>query len=256
MEKILKLAKRLQKFTPDDIEIISAYTQSEILEILDELVERNQIKKVSGDKYIFIKSYFVGKLKVADYTPQGIELTQNYIKAYREADRYAKKVADKYLKVLSSSNGLNGKELKQFVEKWNAENPAIKTSVTRINAARKKLLEEGIKGLLGKTFKVLSERKKVNEKIYVYYREFYLSPKMLSSTQALNLALKKYLEECPDFDLSTLAQHRTYQKRLRSEYTLKEISFYRFNYISESIIDELKEKTQEENQFENKKESF
>lgn len=245
-EQILKLAKRLNKFTPDDIERMTGYAEKEIFEVLEEFVERKQIKKLSKNRYVFEKSYFVGKLNVSGYLPEGIGLTQEDIEEYKNADRYARKYADKYIRILESSNGLRGKELDLFIEEWNLKNPSAKISAARIHTMRRKLLQEGIRGLLGKNYKALTDRKKLNETIYVYFREFFLSPKLLTSNQALNLAVKKYLEDYPNFNLSTLAQATTYRKRLRAEYTVEEINFHRSNYISKGVLKKLKQISSEE----------
>jgi integrase len=239
-EQILKLAKRLNNFSIDDIQIMLGMDEKEIIECIDELVDRKQIKKNSENSYTFIKLQYVAKLNVNDYNPQGINLSEADIKAYSSADKSARKFADKYLMIIEGSNGLRGKPLQRFIDEWNAKNPTMKTSASRIHSARKKLLSEGISGLLGKTVKIFKDRKTIYEPIYIYFRELYLAPQMLTSMQALDIAVEKYMKENPKFDTLTLTKPQTYRKRLQSEYTVEEINFHRSNYLNKELSINLK----------------
>jgi len=239
-EQILKLAKRLNNFTVDDLQIITGKSEDEMIDCLEDLIETGQIKKLSGKSYTFVKSLNIQPFTRSSGFPRLINLTDDDIEEYNATTQEERKSADKYLKLIEASNGLRGKQLVRFVDQWNLKNPTMKTSVTAINVARKKLLEGGIKGILGKNLDRLRARKIVFEPVYDYFKEFYMSPKMLSAAACLDMAVEKYMETDPYFDKSTLAKPQTYRKRVQQDYTVEEVNFRRSNYLSRELSINLK----------------
>ncbi len=58
------------------------------------------------------------------------------MEAYAAAPAWARKQADKYLRILQGCKGLGGKALREWVAEWNAAHPDEKTSYPAVMAAR------------------------------------------------------------------------------------------------------------------------
>lgn len=93
---------------------------------------------------------------------------------YSNAPAYQRKQADKYIAILTATEGLKGNKLKQYITNiWNVYNPHYKTSYPRVAEARKIFNEQGITGLLSQYGKTAG-KSKINENDYEYFKSVYL----------------------------------------------------------------------------------
>lgn len=69
-------------------------------------------------------------------------------RSYSDSPVWAKAQAEKYMAVIKAAEGLKGKQLKYFIEKWNLENANLKTSYSCFMLMKKRYDERGICGLL------------------------------------------------------------------------------------------------------------
>ena len=92
---------------------------------------------------------------------------------YSEAPDWAKLQAEKYVLILNQCKNLYGSKLKEFVAKWNENNPNLLTSYQSINRMRKRLELYGVAGLLAH-FGKRSGETKIKESHFNYFKNLCL----------------------------------------------------------------------------------
>ena len=60
-QKILKISKRLNRFTVDDLTVVLEIKESVIIEFLERFVADGQIRKLNASEYLFIKDNYEPK---------------------------------------------------------------------------------------------------------------------------------------------------------------------------------------------------
>jgi hypothetical protein len=92
------------------------------------------IKKDGKVLYSILFASLSHKLQNRFFNIPSVQINNNV--QYSEAPEWAKRQAEKYVTILQQSDGLNGKELKTFIEEWNKINSEYQTSYSAINNAR------------------------------------------------------------------------------------------------------------------------
>lgn len=163
---------------------LSADETSFLLGISKETLRRNckaekfvSISKKSGKykEYNVLLSSLPEKAQDKYYSQQQskeISLELN-LEIYSNAPNWAKKQADKYVKIINESKGLKGKDLSAFVDEWNAKYPKDKTSYASVMLARKKFEEKGLSGLLA-NYGNNKGKTKIQNEHYEYFKSLYL----------------------------------------------------------------------------------
>ena len=82
-------------------------------------------------------------------TPFNPVTVENDALSYAEAPDYNRQKFNKYATILRESEGLKGRELKDWIKKWNLEHPLMETCYPRIMDARRKALKQGMSTLIG-----------------------------------------------------------------------------------------------------------
>lgn len=110
------------------------------------------------------------------YKKHNFEL-QNYVDGneniYSESPAWAKVQVEKYMTILSESNGLKGTALFQFVANWNVLNSDQPTSYSAIMKMRQRYFEQGISGLLAQYGK-RKGNSNVQDEYFDYFKGLYL----------------------------------------------------------------------------------
>ena len=98
------------------------------------------------------------------------------MKEYISSKDYEKKKAEKYLMLISKTDGMGKKEIEEFLLVWNKENPEFRSSYARIIAARKAYLENGISGILAGYGKNsgMSKLSEFDENLFLHFKSLYL----------------------------------------------------------------------------------
>ncbi len=95
-------------------------------------------------------------------------------KFYKKAPTWAKKQASKYLELIELIQGMKHKEIVEFLENWNRENPDKKSSYSALCKAKVKFKQFGKDALLSK--KELKDKEyRIKPEYYEYYKNLYLS---------------------------------------------------------------------------------
>ena len=241
--KLLKLVKMMSKFTSDDVSSILEIDEETTLLSLSELENKGIIKKISEGRYIHspekkdnTHNKLVGRAKLTfedkklpPVIPKKlvIDITKDEdYQIYLNAPAWAKKKADKYLAVLEASGGLSGEKLKFFIKQWNKKFPEMKTSRASVLRARKTLSEEGVAALLAGYACFDRHKSSVNEDIYKYFKEFYLSFEVVTMIDAINRAKEKYFQIHPDSDYK-IPSYVCFRNRILREFTREELKQFR-----------------------------
>lgn len=133
---------------------------------------------------------------------------------YANAPEYARRKADKYIRLINASGDLSGRELRAFIVRWNADNPDFTTSYPRLLDARKKYRSDGVASLLGKWGK-RSGATNVPDDLFAYFKALYLSqgrPSIVSCWKAtLGYAVQHGID--PAF----VPAHAAFARRIKKE---------------------------------------
>jgi len=141
------------------------------------------------------------------------------MKEFLNSKEYEKKKAEKYLMLISKTDGMGKKEIEDFLLVWNCENPEFRSSYARIIAARKAYLENGISGILAGYGKNsgMSKLSEFDENLFLHFKSLYLkegAPSLNSCVlQVFGLARKIN----PKLDASEFPSAVTFLRKLKKE---------------------------------------
>lgn len=94
-------------------------------------------------------------------------------KKYSDAPIWAKAQADKYIYIIKETKELKGKQLREFILKWNILNPEYKTSYPCLLKMKRRYKEFGVDGLLaryGNTKRIAP----IKDEYFEYFKNLYL----------------------------------------------------------------------------------
>lgn len=242
-KKLLKLIRIMARFSIDDIASILEIDEKTVLLYFSDLENKGIIKKISEQRYMYVAAKKIKPTnkstkrvmptyenkKIPSIIPKKliIDITKDDdYQIYITAPPWAKKKADKYLAVLEAAGGLSGSKLRFFIRQWNKKFPEMKTSFASVMRARKTLYEEGVAALLAGYTVFEKCKSSVNDEIYKYFKEFYLSFEVVAMTSAIKRASEKYFQMHPDSDYS-LPSYVCFRNRLLNEFTKEEIKQFR-----------------------------
>lgn len=145
---------------------------------------------------------------------------------YSESPCWSKIQADKYILIIKASKSLKGRELKQFINKWNEENPNFKTSYPSLIKMRRRYRDEGVTGLLARYGKNAT-KSTISDEYFNYFKNLYLiegAPSLYSCYElTLGYALRTYGINKKDFP-----SHMSFKRRLEREIPKQSIYLARF----------------------------
>src|ERR1035437_1484011 len=183
-QQLLKLIKGLNRFKVDDLCQMLELEENEILQCLDELINQSIIIKIGNDAYTMLdkipqrqtrrkKNASAEKI---ENTKKLLQFSQEEIDKFKKVPEHLKKPAEKYLKILYSTQDMTPKKIRSFLESWNRINPDQKIGYSSYTRAKQKLREEGLLSLIPK-YKALNKGQSIiKNQIYEKFKILYLSP--------------------------------------------------------------------------------
>ena len=165
-QKILKLIKRLSRFTIDDIAIMSEYDEKALVPVIDNFEDDGIIKKISDKEYGYIaqnkeKSALTAiiennsdkKIKKVNIDFKTINTKQLFKKEneqeiFNNTPDWAKAKIIKHMTVLKLAGNLNGIRLYKFLKQLGKDTPEYKVSYSTLMRKRRDYVTYGIKGLI------------------------------------------------------------------------------------------------------------
>lgn len=135
---------------------------------------------------------------------------------YQRAPKWAREQADKYLTLIQHSEGLRGQKLKVWIKSWNKENPELKTSYSRLMAARREYREDGVAGLLARYGKTAGSSV-VDDDHFEHFKSLYLKEGGPSVRSCWIYTLGYARQQNPSLNVDEFPNHTTFLRRLRRE---------------------------------------
>jgi putative transposase len=139
-----------------------------------------------------------------------------------QSSAYNVEIFNKYKALLEKFAGYTGKELKAAIERHNAENPLLSTSVACINRARRAAKDIGPTGLIGNLGKSTG-RSIVPKNLYEHFESLYLKSGETSVESCWKMTAGFALTLNPNLDITTLPSAASFSRRLLKERSREEI---------------------------------
>lgn len=243
-KQIEVVAKKLSIFTLDDLEVLLEKSRLELIPCLEFLVSRNILKQ-EDNSYIFIPPK-TKSVKTEESGTQEDSLVhclpfrpkkpkEVYLRNINEMDgfvdyffapQFIKNRIKTMFKVIKEAQGKKGNKLKEILDRNNV-------SMERYKKYKYEFTNNGLVNVLGKSTQEPGE-------IFYFYKEYYLSPKQLSSNEAWELAIQRF-EKLIKLRLnrSKITPPKTMYSWLRQEYTTEQIEKFRNYNFSEFDTEKL-----------------
>lgn len=210
-QQILKLCKRLNRFTIYDLVSMAEIEEDEVTAILEELRNENIIKEYGGE-YIYVPQ--PKKAELPALINKENSRKKNTLKTsilfdisahfpntkekeiFENAPDWAKPYLIKYTTVLRACGNLRGNELIKFLEEFNKQHPEYKISYNTLCRLRQKYLKNGLKGLIP-AYNTES-KSVVPQELYNEFKILYLGPNHYSVRQCVDIiAVNKNYDTMP-----------------------------------------------------------
>jgi len=226
-QKILKLIKRLSRFTIDDIAIMSECDENSLVPVMDNFEDDGIIKKISDKEYGYItqnkekpalkaiiENNIDKKIKKVEIDFKTIN-TKHIFKKEKEqeifdnAPDWAKAKIIKHMTVLKLAGNLKGTRLLNFLEQLGKENPEYKVSYSTLIKKRRAYVIYGIKGLIP-LYKNDNCKSSVTDDMFEDFKSLYFTGYKYTLSQCVKMLEKKY---------EILPHPVAFKRRLNKEYS-------------------------------------
>lgn len=211
---IEKIAKKLDKFTFDEIVTISELEENEVKEILEVLIQENAILQKED-------TYFYTKIKNKQTVKRKTELFQEFIleeqDGYEEYLRLSpcyKKTVDKRINIIKLTNSFSGKDLKSVIDLYNAQHSNDTIGYSTVTMLQLQFENYGLRGLFPKIRG--QKNTKTPQIIYDTFKKYYLNKNKFSSEIALKLAQTE-LQNSHKIDSPLVFNAKVFYARLTKE---------------------------------------
>lgn len=255
---IIKIAKKLNIFTVQELEVLLEKPAVEIIPVVENLVKQKVIKK-EDNSYIFVQIESIFPLQQTDNKP--VKQKYNYNREYKDrlplktlpfkpekpkeiyfrhinemegfkeyffAPQPRKDYIKNIMRILKEAHFLKGKALEKFLK-------ANKMTVSKYNKIKSDIVLNGLKTLLEK-------RRKPQEPVEIYYffKEYYLSPVKLSAEDSRELAIQRF-ERLTNMHIGReyIRKSCTMLKILQTEYSDDDIEKFRNPNFSEFDVENM-----------------
>lgn len=211
---IEKIAKKLDKFTFDEIVAISELGENEVKEILEVLIQEHVVLQKED-------TCFYTKIKNKQTVKRKTELFQEFI--LEEQDGYEeylklspcyKKTVNKRINIIKLTNGFSGKDLKSVIDLYNAQHSNDTIGYSTVTMLQLQFENYGLRGLFPKIRG--QKNTKTPQIIYDTFKKYYLNKNKFSSEIALKLAQTE-LQNAHKIDSPIVFNAKVFYARLTKE---------------------------------------
>lgn len=237
---IIKSARRLDKFTLDDIILVSEIDEQEVTNILSELLNEKIVVK-NGNTYYFnikgvnnngideVKSIIIEKEKGYDYFLTLSKKTQERIRSY--------------INLLNFVNQAGGKNSKQLVELFNQTSEYKSISLCTLNRIRTNYKRYGFKGILP-SYSANNVESAIPDELFNYFKKYYLTNEKLSANEAIYRA-QQQLQAEQKMEQPYAYASAAFLRNLKLEFSKQQIEYFRNNIKPQKIKIKFENKIQE-----------
>ncbi|MBR1425023.1 hypothetical protein IJ579_05630 [bacterium] len=256
--EITKIAKKLNIFTIQDIEVLLEKPAIEIIPIVESLVKQKIIKK-DNNSYIYIQAENIFPLQQTETKPTKQKYNYNreykdrlplktlpfkpekpkeiYFRHINEMEGFKeyffspqprKDYVKNIMRILKAAHNLRGKKLENFLKENNMT----------VSKYKKLKLDIALRGLRPLLNKKLNPQEPAE--IYYFFKEYYLSPVRLSAKDSRELAIQRFerltnMNICRDH----IRQSKYMLAILQTEYSKEDIEKYRNPNFSEFDVENM-----------------
>jgi hypothetical protein len=142
------------------------------------------------------------------------EINEN-MSIYSTAPEWAKKQADKYLELLTLTDGMSHGEIEEFLKVWNVKYPNKSCCYTSIYNARIKYEKYGVAGLLSQKGQN-SCRSSIPDDYFEYYKSLYLREGAPSAFFCWQVTLG-FAKDKDNIDVTKFPSYKTFDRYLKSK---------------------------------------
>lgn len=237
---IIKSARRLDKFTIDDIILVSELKEQEATNILSELLNEKIVVK-NGNAYYF-NTKGVNNNGIDEVKPIIIEKEEGY-DYFLTLSKETQERIRSYIALLNFVNQAGGKNSKQLVELFNQTSGYKNISLCTLGRIRTNYKRYGFKGVLP-SYSAGNVESSIPDELFNYFKKYYLTNEKLSATDAIYRAQKQLQDEQKieqPFAYTSVA----FLRKLKTEFTPQQIEYFRNNIKPQKIKIKIENKIQE-----------
>lgn len=237
---IIKSARRLDKFTLDDIILVSEIDEQEVSDILSELLKEKFVVK-NGNTYYF-NTKGVNNNGIDEVKPIIIEDEVGY-DYFLTLSKETQERIRSYIDLLNFVNQAGGKNSKQLVELFNQTSGYKSISLCTLGRIRTNYKRYGFKGILP-SYSAGNVESSIPDELFNYFKKYYLTNEKLSATDAIYRA-QKQLQAEQKIEQPYAYTSSAFLRKLKSEFTPQQIEYFRNNIKPQKIKIKIENKIQE-----------
>lgn len=221
---IIKSARRLDKFTIDDIILVSELKEQEATNILSELLNEKIVVKNGNAYYFNIKG--VNNNGIDEVKPIIIEKEEGY-DYFLTLSKETQERIRSYIALLNFVNQAGGKNSKQLVELFNQTSGYKNISLCTLGRIRTNYKRYGFKGVLP-SYSTGNVESSIPDELFNYFKKYYLTNEKLSANEAIYRA-QKQLQDEQKIEQPYAYASAAFLRKLKSEFNPQQIEYFRNN---------------------------
>lgn len=221
---IIKSARRLDKFTIDDIILVSELKEQEATNILSELLNEKIVVK-NGNAYYF-NTKGVNNNGIDEVKPIIIEKEEGY-DYFLTLSKETQERIRSYIALLNFVNQAGGKNSKQLVELFNQTSGYKNISLCTLGRIRTNYKRYGFKGVLP-SYSAGNVESSIPDELFNYFKKYYLTNEKLSANEAIYRA-QKQLQAEQKMEQPYAYASAAFLRKLKSEFNPQQIEYFRNN---------------------------
>lgn len=237
---IIKSARRLDKFTIDDIILVSELKEQEATNILSELLNEKIVVKNANAYYFNTKG--VNNNGIDEVKPIIIEKEEGY-DYFLTLSKETQERIRSYIALLNFVNQAGGKNSKQLVELFNQTSGYKNISLCTLGRIRTNYKRYGFKGVLP-SYSAGNVESSIPDELFNYFKKYYLTNEKLSATDAIYRA-QKQLQDEQKIEQPYAYASAAFLRKLKTEFTSQQIEYFRNNIKPQKIKIKIENKIQE-----------
>lgn len=227
---IIKSARRLDKFTIDDIILVSELKEQEATNILSELLNEKIVIK-NGNAYYF-NTKGVNNNGIDEVKPIIIEKEEGY-DYFLTLSKETQERIRSYIALLNFVNQAGGKNSKQLVELFNQTSGYKNISLCTLGRIRTNYKRYGFKGILP-SYSASNVENSIPDELFNYFKKYYLTNEKLSANEAIYRA-QKQLQAEQKMEQPYAYASAAFLRNLKLKFSKQQIEYFRNNIKPQKI---------------------
>lgn len=226
---IIKIARRLDKFSLDEIITISEFQEQDVKDILSDLLKSQVIIK-NNDTYFFnpkkiSKTYNYTPPAISSFKPIIIEEEDGYEELLKFGEETQNKVK-RYAELLNFVHQAGTKNLRQVVDLFNETSGYKKIPYPTFTRILSNYNKYGFRGIFPNYHN--SSENSIPEEIYTCFKKYYLTKEKLSASEAL-YRTQKQLQSEQKIEQPYAYNANAFLRKIKTEFTKEQIKYFRNN---------------------------